>query len=242
MVATHVSEPRPPSRGTAARRSRPRGRRASPSSRSSPASSGSVRPGGRRWRPRATRPVSTGCSSSPTASAATCPSPRPPTHRRWSAPRRGRSGEIPGLGADAITVNPLLGRDSLEPLLDSAAAGGAGVFLLVNTSNPGAADLQDLDAGGVPLHEHMAGLVDDLGAERTGDCGLSLVGAVCGRHPPRAPRAPTRADAAGDLPPARGRRPGGSADALGAGLRAPSRGRPGHRLALDSQRSSRTRR
>ena len=49
----------------------------------------------------------------------------------------GPFGEVPGLGADAFTANPLLGRDSLEPLVDAAAAAGAGCFLLVNTSNPG---------------------------------------------------------------------------------------------------------
>ena len=53
-------------------------------------------------------------------------------------------GAVPGLGADALTANPLLGRDALEPLIDGARAAGAGVFVLVRTSNPGAADLMDL--------------------------------------------------------------------------------------------------
>ena len=60
----------------------------------------------------------------------------------------GPFGAVEGLGADAFTANPLLGGDAIEPLVDAAAAAGAGCFLLVNTSNPGAADLQDLDAGG----------------------------------------------------------------------------------------------
>ena len=96
----------------------------------------------------------------------------------------GPFGDVEGLGADAFTANPLLGRDSLEPLLDAAGDAGAGVFMLVNTSNPGASDLQDLDAGGAPLHERLAALVDELGAGRTGDCGLSLAGAVCGATRP----------------------------------------------------------
>jgi len=96
----------------------------------------------------------------------------------------GPFGPIEGLGADAFTVNPLLGRDSLEPFVDSAKAAGAGCFVLVSTSNPGASDLQDLEAGGVPLHEHVATLVDLLGAEQVGDCGLSLVGAVTGATRP----------------------------------------------------------
>jgi len=90
----------------------------------------------------------------------------------------GPFGEVPGLGADAFTANPLLGRDSLEPLIEAAVGTGAGCFLLVNTSNPGAADLQDLDAGGAPLHERLAALVDAMGSERVGECGLSMTGAV----------------------------------------------------------------
>ena len=50
-------------------------------------------------------------------------------------------GAVAGLGADAFTANPLLGRDALEPLVDAARAAGAGVFVLVRTSNPGAADV-----------------------------------------------------------------------------------------------------
>jgi len=93
-------------------------------------------------------------------------------------------GEVPGFGADCFTANPLLGRDSLEPLIEGATAAGAGCFALVNTSNPGASDLQDLDAGGAPLYERIAALVDDMGAGHTGDCGLSLVGAVTGATRP----------------------------------------------------------
>jgi orotidine-5'-phosphate decarboxylase len=93
-------------------------------------------------------------------------------------------GPVAGLGADAITANPLLGRDSLDPLIAAAAATGAGVFLLVSTSNPGAADLQDLDAGGAALHERIATLADAAGAAHTGQCGLSMVGAVAGATRP----------------------------------------------------------
>jgi orotidine-5'-phosphate decarboxylase len=96
----------------------------------------------------------------------------------------GPFGPVAGLGADAFTANPLLGGDAIEPLVDAAAVAGAGCFLLVNTSNPGAADLQDLDAGGRPLYERLAQLVDVFGADRLGDCGLSLVGAVCGATRP----------------------------------------------------------
>jgi orotidine-5'-phosphate decarboxylase len=91
-------------------------------------------------------------------------------------------GDVPGLGADAFTANPLLGRDALEPLVEAAAAAGAGCFVLVRTSNPGAAELQD--SGEPPLHERLATLVDELGRDRRGDCGLSLVGAVTGATRP----------------------------------------------------------
>ncbi len=93
-------------------------------------------------------------------------------------------GAVEGLGADAVTVNPLLGRDSLEPILEAAAEAGAGVFALVRTSNPGASELQDLDVGGAPFHERLAGLVDALGPRLAGACGLSGMGAVVGATEP----------------------------------------------------------
>jgi len=60
--------------------------------------------------------------------------------------------------ADAITVNPYMGRDSLDPFLSREAAG---VFVLCRTSNPGGADLQDLElASGEPLYRRVAALAD----------------------------------------------------------------------------------
>jgi orotidine-5'-phosphate decarboxylase len=90
----------------------------------------------------------------------------------------GPFGSIAGLGADAATANPLLGRDALMPLVES----GAGVFVLVRTSNPGAAEIQD--DGPEPLHERLARLVDEVGAGRLGESGLSSVGAVAGATRP----------------------------------------------------------
>lgn len=57
---------------------------------------------------------------------------------------------------DAITANPYMGRDSVEPYL---AYRDKGVFLLCRTSNPGGSDLQFLDVGGQKLYEHVAGIV-----------------------------------------------------------------------------------
>jgi orotidine-5'-phosphate decarboxylase len=55
--------------------------------------------------------------------------------------------------ADAVTVNPYLGRDSVQPFLDHA---DKGVVILCRTSNPGAGDLQDLVVDGAPLYQHVA--------------------------------------------------------------------------------------
>lgn len=75
--------------------------------------------------------------------------------------------------ADAITVNPYMGRDSVDPYL---AYSDKGVILLCRTSNPGGSDLQFLDVGGVKLYEHVARLVaQDWNA--SGNCGL-VVGAT----------------------------------------------------------------
>lgn len=96
-------------------------------------------------------------------------------------------GEVSGLGADAATFNPLLGNDSLEPLVERAAGAGTGLFLLVRTSNPGAADLLDSDAGGEPLHERIARAVAALAPRLAGTAagaGLSGVGAVVGATEP----------------------------------------------------------
>ncbi|MDQ2692116.1 MAG: orotidine-5'-phosphate decarboxylase, partial [Chloroflexota bacterium] len=60
------------------------------------------------------------------------------------------------LGVDCITLNPYLGKDSIEPFIQNSERG---IFLLCKTSNPGAGDLQDLvlDSGD-PLHVHVAKL------------------------------------------------------------------------------------
>jgi orotidine-5'-phosphate decarboxylase len=120
----------------------------------------------------------------------------------------GKRGDVPvtakvygqalfeGLRADLATVNPLLGRDAIEPFVTAARAAGAGVLLLVRTSNQGAADVQDLElaAGGRSaadrssagtVWERLAGFVRELGAERVGASGLSDVGAVVGATEPR---------------------------------------------------------
>jgi orotidine-5'-phosphate decarboxylase len=57
------------------------------------------------------------------------------------------------LGADAVTVNPYMGSDAVEPFIDYE---DRGVFVLCRTTNPGAKDFQDLLVDRVPLFEHVA--------------------------------------------------------------------------------------
>ena len=111
---------------------------------------------------------------------------------------------------DALTINPSLGGDAVAPFIEAATAGGRGLFALVRTSNPGAADLQDLPLGrrrplargggrdGWP--SGAAASVDALralGPRRRGR------GDGAGAH-----RRPARPDAAPAVPDPRRRRPG----------------------------------
>jgi orotidine-5'-phosphate decarboxylase len=89
--------------------------------------------------------------------------------------------------ADAMTVSPYLGRDSLEPFIAACRRDGAGIFCLVKTSNEGVRDIQDLAlSDGSPLWQHVARLVAEWGEELVGESGLSSVGAVVGATHPRA--------------------------------------------------------
>jgi len=88
-------------------------------------------------------------------------------------------------GADALTVSPYLGDDSLEPFVQVAKQRGAGVFVLVKTSNPGGKLFQDLVADGRPLYQHVAALVESLAAQTQGEGGYGAVGAVTGATYPR---------------------------------------------------------
>ena len=76
-------------------------------------------------------------------------------------------------GADAVTVNPYMGEDSLDPYL---AWADRGVIILCRTSNPGGSDLQFLDTDGVPLYQRVARLVAEKW-NKNGQCAL-VVGAT----------------------------------------------------------------
>ncbi|HUY88442.1 MAG TPA: orotidine-5'-phosphate decarboxylase [Pirellulales bacterium] len=83
-------------------------------------------------------------------------------------------------GADALTVSPYLGDDSLQPFVEVAQARGAGLFVLVKTSNPGGGQFQDLIADNRPLYRHVGEYVERLAGETLGAAGYGSVGAVVG--------------------------------------------------------------
>lgn len=86
------------------------------------------------------------------------------------------------LSADALTVNPFLGLDTLAPFLESALAGGRALYVLVRTTNAGSSDLQGLPVNGGStvssrLAERLARLADGLPVD---DAGYTPLGAVVG--------------------------------------------------------------
>jgi orotidine-5'-phosphate decarboxylase len=84
------------------------------------------------------------------------------------------------LAADAVTVNPYLGGDAIEPFVDVAQERDCGIFVLVKTSNPGGGMFQDLVAEGRPLYRHVADFVERLAIDTKGASGYGAVGAVVG--------------------------------------------------------------
>jgi orotidine-5'-phosphate decarboxylase len=93
---------------------------------------------------------------------------------------RGYLGSGGPWGADALTVNPYLGDDSLQPFVDAAQTNHAGIFVLVKTSNPGGAQFQDLVASHKPIYRHVAIHVARLAAADVGQSGFGSTGAVVG--------------------------------------------------------------
>ncbi len=89
-------------------------------------------------------------------------------------------------GVDALTVNPYLGSDSVEPFARRAREAGKGAFVLVKTSNPSSSEIQDLaTTGDTPLYARVADLVNAWGKGSEGARGYSSVGAVVGGTHPR---------------------------------------------------------
>ncbi len=88
------------------------------------------------------------------------------------------------LDADALTINPLLGEDSLAPFVRAALTHGRGLFVLVRTSNPGAALFFGHAGNPASGTARLASLVRELGAESLGSCGYSSIAAVVGATAP----------------------------------------------------------
>ena len=86
---------------------------------------------------------------------------------------------------DFVTVNPYLGIDGIKPFIEDAQKYGKGIFILVKTSNPSSAELQDLRLeSGETVYEKVAELVKSWGEELIGENKYSSVGAVVGAtHP-----------------------------------------------------------
>ena len=120
------------------------------------------------------------------------------------------------LGADGVTLNPYLGKDSIEPFIQDREKG---VFLLCKTSNPGAEDLQDLIlATGETLHVHVAGLAQTWNTRN--NIGL-VVGAT---YPETLAQVRLAAPDLWFLVPGIGTQGGDLASALKAGLRQDGKG------------------
>jgi orotidine-5'-phosphate decarboxylase len=88
--------------------------------------------------------------------------------------------EISAWGADALTVSPYLGEDSLTPFVEVAEQRGAGIFVLVKTSNPGGGLFQDIEDGVGAVYQHVARHVESLNAAKVGESGYGSIGAVVG--------------------------------------------------------------
>ena len=90
-------------------------------------------------------------------------------------------GEGAPMPCDALTLNPYLGMDSLEPFLQRATEQGCGVFVLVKTSNPGSGDFQDQPLqDGTSLFEDVAASLAEPAMSMQGDMGWSSLGVVVG--------------------------------------------------------------
>ena len=90
-------------------------------------------------------------------------------------------GENAPYPSDAMTINPWLGIDSLEPFFKKASETTSGLFVLVHTSNKGSKDIQEMPlTNGAKCYEHLAKLLRPIIENQKGDLGLSSIGIVSG--------------------------------------------------------------
>jgi orotidine-5'-phosphate decarboxylase len=90
---------------------------------------------------------------------------------------------------DALTINPFLGFDTLEPFVTDCEKHGKGLFILLQTSNPGAKDIQGLESKGKTVSGHVADWLATNARRLEGECGFSGLGAVVGASYPDEARA-----------------------------------------------------
>lgn len=88
-------------------------------------------------------------------------------------------------GCDALTVNPSMGFDTLQPFVDQARNTGSGIFVLVKTSNPGSGDLQELRVGHEFVYQRIANRVEQFARETCGKLDYGAIGAVVGATYPQ---------------------------------------------------------
>ena len=93
-------------------------------------------------------------------------------------------GPVPGLDADAVTVSPYMGQDSLEPFLALAQQSGKGLAVLARTSNPGAGDIQGLICHDQPVWAHVANMLAPHTQRLLGESGWSGLMVVAGATAP----------------------------------------------------------
>ncbi len=94
------------------------------------------------------------------------------------------STDIAPFGADALTVNPYLGSDSVKPFLEHVAAHDRAIFVLGRTSNRSSSELQMLPTPDRPLYQVVAELTERWGRPHMGQYGYSAVGLVVGATQP----------------------------------------------------------
>ena len=89
-----------------------------------------------------------------------------------------RGKRVTPFEADSLTINPFLGFDTLEPFVTECERNGKGLYVLLQTSNPGSKDIQGLKSGSKTVSEHIAAWLNENAPRLQGECGWSGLGAV----------------------------------------------------------------
>ena len=100
------------------------------------------------------------------------------TSKAYANAYLGKNAPFP---SDALTINPWLGLDSLEPFFTKAKDTGSGLFILVHTSNKGSQDIQEILINrDLKCYEHLANILKPIIEKNNGKSGLSSIGIVSG--------------------------------------------------------------